>query len=203
MKQIITFLFLVLLIIGAAVALGYTATKYPIVLTGIAAAIGFLARWVIDSIKESKARLHEKKKQVYSNLLKPWIGILTSTIKANQTGGQDSITPETIQQAIEAAFDNILYGSDEVILRYGEFRNMTVGNPVNITPLWYRFGTLLLSMRKDLGHTFSTVDEIDILAMFMNMDEAMRKRNKEIIKAIKKDRIALTGFETNETIQQK
>ena len=188
MKQVLTFTFLILLIIVAVVALGYTATTYPIVLTGIAAAIGFLGRWVIDSIKENRARLHDKKRQVYSSLLKPWVGILISTINKNQSNAEGEITSDTIAQAIEAAFDTILYGSDEVVLRYGEFRNLAVSDTIDIPLILYRFATVLLSMRKDIGHTFTTVDEIDILAMFINMDDAERKRNKEIVKTLKKNR---------------
>jgi hypothetical protein len=188
MKQILTFTFLILLIIVVVTVLGYTATAYPIVLTGIAAAIGFLGRWVIDSIKENRARLHEKKRQVYSSLLKPWVGVLVGTINKNQSTAEAVITSDTVAQAVEAAFDTILYGSDDVVLRYGEFRNLAASDTIDVPLILYRFATVLLSMRKDIGHTFTTVDEIDILAMFINMNDAERKRNKETVKTLKKNR---------------
>lgn len=147
----------------------------PALLTILAGGIGFIVSKIYESIKENKQRAYEKKREIYYKLIKPYREILfPASIK------KKDLTNEQIREAVEAAFDNILYASDEVVKAYGTFRNLSYNGEINPEKLIKQFAILLKAMRKDLGNQFSTLDEIDILKMFINMSssEEMEYRKK-------------------------
>jgi len=146
----------------------------PALLTILAGGIGFVVSKIYESIKENKQRAYEKKREqqrayekkreIYYKLIKPFREIL---FPAN--GKKKELTNEQIREAVEAAFDNILYASDEVIKSYGAFRNLSSNGNIQPETVLKQFALLLKAMRKDLGNQFSTLDEVDILKMFINM----------------------------------
>ncbi|HBI00928.1 MAG TPA: hypothetical protein DDY18_04820, partial [Flavobacterium sp.] len=76
----------------------------PALLTILAGGIGFVVSKIYESIKENKQRAYEKKREIYYKLIKPFREIL---FPAN--GKKKELTNEQIREAVEAAFDNILY----------------------------------------------------------------------------------------------
>lgn len=149
----------------------------PGLLTVLAGGIGFIVSKLYESIKENKQRTYDKKREIYYKLIKPFREIL---FPAN--GKKKELSNEQIREAVEAAFDNILYASDEVIKAYGSFRNLSSNGNIQPEKVLKQFALLLKAMRKDLGNQFSTLDEVDILKMFINMTVSEEKEYREKFK---------------------
>ena len=144
----------------------------PTILTLVSGSIGFIISKIIEDLKESKQRIYEQKRTYYNELIKPFRDILKNSKSKN---GKNELTPKQIADAMDTAFDNILYASDEVIEKYGRFRNNSTNNEQensnNVDKTLKLFADLLLAMRKDLGNKYTTLDEVHILRMFINMTE--------------------------------
>lgn len=138
----------------------------PVILTMLAGGMGFVISKIYESIKENKERSYEKKREIYYKLIKPFREVMIP--------GKDKkveISKDQIREAVEAAFDNILYASDDVVKAYGTFRNLSSNGESQPEIILKHFAVLLKAMRKDLGNQFSTLDEVDILKMFINMSQ--------------------------------
>ena len=76
-----------------------------------------------------------------------------------------------------------------LIEKYGKFRNNSTNEGENGSNDSYKtlklFAELLLAMRKDLGNKYTSLDEVHILRMFINMskteEESYRIKFKNII----------------------
>ena len=147
----------------------------------IAAGTGFLASRLYESWKENKTRLYDKKRDVYARLLYPWQSILIGNIaKKDKNKSDNSLSPELIKQAATAAFDAILYASDDVIRDYGNFRTVTAEGKVTTEIMLGRLTKLFKSIRKDLGNTYSNLTDVEILQMFMNLTPEEKKKFQNI-----------------------
>ncbi|OWP76110.1 hypothetical protein [Flavobacterium oreochromis] len=102
-----------------------------------------------------------------------------------KTSTDNKLNDKQISNAMDSAFDNILYASDEVILKYGNFRNSSQNNDTNIYRTLKLFAELLLAMRKDLGNNFTNLDEVEILRMFINMTKEEESFYRNEFKKIK------------------
>ena len=154
----------------ALIALGFWGASYmasasPTLLTLLAGGIGYMVSRLIESWKESRTRLHEKKREVYKNLMAMW----------------QNVSPKEIEQGVHAAFESVLYASDGVVKSYGTLRNLDFAiSPPEQT--LFKVAGVYMEMRKDLGHSFSTVDEVDILKMFINLSSAEQERYRSMLK---------------------
>ena len=155
----------------------------PTILTLISGGLGFAISKFIEDLKESKQRIYEQKRIYYNELIKPFKDILkNSKLKIGNT----QLSNKQIADAMDSAFDNILYASDEVLIKYGRFRNNStneteLGNK-NIYLTLKLFSELLLSMRKDLGNKYTNLDEVHLLRMFINMSEAEEENYRKEFK---------------------
>lgn len=154
----------------------------PTISTLLAGAIGFIISKFYESIRENKQKLHEKKREVYLKLIKPYRDVIINPSKNN---GELEVTPEIRKEAIEAAFDAILYASDDVVRTYGEFRNMPLNNVDKSEIILNKLALVLRSMRKDLGNQYSNLDEVQILKMFINMSSTDEERYRSVFKTLK------------------
>lgn len=111
-------------------------------------------------------------------MIKPYREVLASL----NTSKKSDLTDKQIIDAIEAAFDNILYVSDDVIKIYGTFRNLSANGNTSTESILGVFALLLKAMRKDLGNQFSSLDEVDILKMFINMNVEEEKKYRILFK---------------------
>lgn len=146
----------------------------------ITAGIGFLVSRLYETWKENKTRLYEKKRDVYARLLHPWQSILIGNIaNKDKKNSEQKLSPELITEAAKAAFDAILYASDDVIKDYGYFRNVTAEAGVTVEIVLGRLTKLLKSIRRDLGNTYSNLSDVEILQMFMNLtpEEKLKFQN--------------------------
>lgn len=123
-----------------------------------------------EDIKEGKQRVYDQKREIYKNLISPFKDLLKN-IKTKK--GPQTLTDKQIATAMDAAFDNILFASDDVIKMYGKFRNNSL-NVVEDSSKYYTlklFALLLFTIRKDLGNRMSDLKEVEILRMFINMNK--------------------------------
>lgn len=180
MKNTLIAILVICLLLAAVGAIVYFLGNLPTHITAlVGGAIGFLVSRIYESYQAYKARLYEKKREVYNNLIAPWQNILVKTItqendeKESSTSEEEKenlISKKEKEQAVRAAFDAILYASDEVIKEYGKFRNIAI-NAAKNDPMEALSGlaNLYRVMRSDLGH-YTSLSDYEILRLFINLD---------------------------------
>ena len=170
-KNLFASLALLLVIIGLVGIMVWGITKMPTQwLPLITAGIGFLVSRLYETLKENKTRLYEKKREVYTRLLYPWLSILIQIISAKDKKVPiKNLSSKALADLAQAAFDAILYASDDVIKAYGSFRTLDPEQNEYTEVVLGRLTKLLKSIRKDLGNTYSNLKDIEILQMFMNL----------------------------------
>ncbi len=185
MKNIFYTLF-ALALIGGGIYLGIWTMKHIGVnwVPFIAAGFGFLVSRIYEAYKENRARLYEKKREVYANLLRPYQSILINSL-LNKNDGTDrptELTTEMLQLAAISAFDAIFYASDEVVRTYGLFRNVSQTGEATSERILGTLSRLLKAIRKDLGHTWTSLSDGEILAMFINLSNEEQMKYKDLSK---------------------
>jgi hypothetical protein len=183
MKKIDFFYLIIALLIitGLGYGIYFIGTKVSTTfLTLLSGAIGFIISKFWEASKENKQRTYDKKREVYLRLLKIYKDVLTNKKQESNYG----LTDDSIKEATEAAFDAILYASDEVVRNYGTFRNTSVNNHSDPSIIMKRLAILLKAMRKDLGNQYSSLDEVEILKMFINLTYAEEKTYRDNFKKI-------------------
>lgn len=148
----------------------------------IAAGLGFLLSRIYESWKESKARLYEKKREVYSNLLKPYQNVLINSMVNRNANENESteLNSKMIEFAANSAFEAIMFASDDVVKAYGDFRNTSISEKPTSETIMRNFSRLLRAMRKDLGHSWTSLSDIEILAMFINLTPEERLKYRKL-----------------------
>lgn len=131
-----------------------------------AAAIGFVATKIYEAWNEGKSRLHEKKREVYQQLLDPYFRLTLSAItKEDAATLGATLGPDMVK----ATFQGIMFASDDVLRRLNEIRFEALKTDVSGVRLLVHLSRLLKAVRKDLGHSFTSLSDIEILALFVNM----------------------------------
>jgi hypothetical protein len=166
---------MLLLVLSGLVAFGvwmyrHLPSEYVPIATG---ALGFIASKSIESWRESRTRLYKKKREAYVKLLTPWREIVVLSMMSKK---DVNWSRPQMQKVYEAAFDTLLYASDDVVRCYGNFLSVGTEPDRNADEVGRRLSALLKAMRKDLGNRFTTLNEVEIMAMLkpMNLDERNR-----------------------------
>lgn len=163
-----------LLLAGGAVAgMLWLLYKLPATVAAlVAGAIGFLITKLHESWKESRQRLHDKKRDVYAKLLAPFLALHLEILKGD-TGrpAHKTVRENMTTQWVEATFDAVLYASDDVLKLWGQIRTsaLTSADP---NAIMVRYMRLLKAMRRDVGNTYTAVSEADIMRLFVNFSDA-------------------------------
>lgn len=185
-KTVLLLLAIIIIIICVFYNGEYIKKIDPTILTLISGAIGFIISKFIEDIKESKQRIYEEKRKYYSELIRPFRDLLKNTKTKN---GNNTLNNRQISDAMDTAFDNILYASDDVIAKYGRFRNNSINEEETGSKDLYKtlklFAELLLAMRKDLGNKYTSLDEVHILRMFINMSETEEESYRKEFRNLK------------------
>lgn len=107
-----------------------------------------------------------RKVEIYEKV----INFFFEVIFSQKSGHKQKTEQELVNFFIEITPDLILWGSDEVLRTYIEYRqiasNKSLNSDSNASILL--FGRLILSMRKDLGHQNNNLKELTILGAFVN-----------------------------------
>ncbi len=143
--------------------------------------LGGIITWVIKSkIEELRAieeKLREERRNIYAQILDPYIHLFADSKGEGQTQALKKITSSDY---IKTAFDLTLFGSDEVVRAYNDlmkhaYKAEATGNqdPKEMIRLW---GKLLLEIRKSLGNKRTKLNEFDMLrAMIKDIEELERE----------------------------
>ena len=137
--------------------------------------IGGIITWVIKSkieeLRELEEKLREERRNIYAQLLDPYIRLFAD-LKGK--GPEVAVKKITSYDYRKTAFNLNLFGSDEVIRAFNNLMKHTyeaeaIGNqdPEEMMRLW---GKLLLEIRKSLGNKKTKLNEFDMLrAMIKDM----------------------------------
>ncbi|HVQ36527.1 MAG TPA: hypothetical protein VMS31_03290 [Pyrinomonadaceae bacterium] len=162
-----------LLIVAAAVAgILWLLYKLPATVVAlVAGGVGFLATKLYESWKESRQRLHDKKRDVYAKLLAPFLALHLQILKGDGDRPAHKVVREKMTtQMVDATFDAVLYASDDVLKLWGRIRTAGLQNTdPTIVLVWYM--RLLKAMRKDVGNSYTALSEADIMLLFVNFTD--------------------------------
>jgi len=131
-------------------------------------ALGGLITWIIKSrIEELRAveeKLRDTRREVYSQILEPYIALFTDIKGKGETKAVQKISS---MQYKKTAFDLSLFGADEVVRAYNALithknkaEETGQSDPIIMMRLW---GKLLLEIRRSLGNKRTKLDELDML----------------------------------------
>ena len=106
--------------------------------------------WVLkseyDKRRELKRLTHESRRKSYDALLKPFVN------QFREMAIDKNVDPNTLkQELVEAGIKLTIYGSDEVISAYENFKKLGQEQPLDDYKLLAEFGKLILNIRKDTG----------------------------------------------------
>lgn len=137
-----------------------------LLVAGAASAAGWFIRSKIEESRATQQRLNEERRKTYSEILGPYIRILTD-LKGK--GPAQAINEIKSYDYRKTAFDLALFGSDDVVRAYnallqygykGEQDENTQQRGEMYMRLW---GKLLLEIRKDVGNKDTKLNEFDML----------------------------------------
>ncbi len=144
----------------------------------ILAAVGVIVGWIVRSHTEEKRvlreRLREEQRNVYRKLIDPYIKVISGS--KNKGLLQQAIKEIQSHEYRKTVFDVILLGSDNVVIAHNKLIQNTYQaeetgerDTMEMMRLW---GSLLLEIRKSLGHKDTELTEKDMLrAMTKDIDK--------------------------------
>ena len=159
----------VLLLVAAALfgVVRWIASLPPTVAALVIGAFGFVAARLYESWRDSRQRLHDKKREVYAKLLAPMMALHLQIIEGEESPGARLREKMTVQM-IEATFGAVLYASDDVLKLWAQLREPT--NDGGMTLFLYM--RLIKLMRKDVGGAFTSITEADLVRLFVTYSDA-------------------------------
>lgn len=107
--------------------------------------------------------LYEKKEKAYSVFIEIVYKIIESIKKEEVYSDK-----EMLEDVLYFFKELTLWGSDNVIKQWIEFRNTDFINSDDNNEVVYKLGRIIFEIRKDMGHKIKDVKEEDILSMFIN-----------------------------------
>ena len=129
--------------------------------------IGAVIGWFLKSKLEAKRRveksLRDEAAKVYLEILMPFAVLFTDLSPKSQ---QETLKKMKSKEYREKSFKLILVGSDEVVLSWNEMWNIiykTERGESESNNILLAFGNVLLSIRKSLGNTNTTMNNKDML----------------------------------------
>lgn len=121
---------------------------------------------VATKIYESKQLVtvenRENKIPIYDSLI-----LFMQRALANETAGRKPTQDEIVKFVIEEQPKLMIWGSDEVLKSWIEWRRQA-SNPSTATESLFIYEGLILAIRKDLGHKNKNLKRGDVLSLFVN-----------------------------------
>lgn len=135
--------------------------------------VGALVTYTSNLQMQIRNEQIDKKTQIYEELVHFFFEIIFAK-KINQ---QPKSENETIEFLVKITPKIIMYASDNVLNSFIKFRTDAIQNTDNSI---INFGEMLLSIRKDLGHNNSDLQNLSILSVFINDVDTLEKVLSEI-----------------------
>jgi hypothetical protein len=167
-------LIVVLLLAGVAVSLAVLAWRYAVAIfpqagsttiTAIATFIGSALTLVITKRWERRREIQQELRRQKTPLYEEFISFLFRLLMSSKAG--QSLTEEEMTSFMVKFTQGLtIWGSNEVIQKYGQFRQMSTDNP-DAAKLTAAVEDILFSIRSDLGHP-GGLRRGDLLRLFIN-----------------------------------
>lgn len=127
--------------------------------------LGSILALVISKAWETRAHIQQdlrtKKPPVYEKIVKT----LFRVVFAEKIGEKRPDERELVRFFAEATEQLTIWGSDQLVGAFSEFRSGAISDPQETI---FAFERLLLAIRKDLGHNNQNLGRGDILRLFVN-----------------------------------
>jgi len=152
----------------------FTKVLGPTILIFIGGVISWFIKSRYEELRVVEERLTDKRREVYSKLLEPYIRIFSDMSKEGQKEAQELILSYEYRKCF---FDLILFGSDGVIEAYNDLMGYMYESEEGKSDnkrMFKFFGRLLLEIRRSVGNKKTKHGEIDML-------KAMIKDYKTIV----------------------
>lgn len=186
LRQIIRFSSLILSLIAIAVTFAIAVTvlendiAVAIVTAGATVFVSvFSAVWARNSeqAQAMEQQIREKKTPIYESFIRVAFDIIWSNRSQSAQEQHESprkrqqteiikLTP--IEQLQKLTPELIIWGTDEVITRWVQFRNAGAPNKDNPIEVILAFEAFMSAVRKDLGHKDDLLKKGDLLKIFIN-----------------------------------
>ena len=139
--------------------------------TPIAAALVGFAVWYVQSsiatIRQEQARLHDDRREVYANILDPFIRMFAGIKNPKEN-------PKALRQILSVeykrtAFEFSLIGADDVVRSFNNFMEYVYSIDSNTqqqldpAKFMYLWGDFLLQIRKNVGNPDTKLTSTDML----------------------------------------
>ena len=179
----LTFGFLVYLALSGA--FGVSNDIIVVLITATFGGFGWIVKGEYDKRREIERREHEvsmenerltfkTRRQAYEDILNPFINALT--------GGIANIDEEALKEEfMRAGFKLLIYGSDDIIEQFNEYRLLGLEQPPNQNALLVGFARLLISIRKSTGFPDSNLTEETVLKTFIKNYNEVSEEIQEYI----------------------
>jgi hypothetical protein len=144
------------------------------VATALVSLFSFLLAKHLERQREVEQELRKSKVVLYETFIAFWLRVMMSG-----KPGIAAVKDEELQQFFATTTQQlIVWASDDVFREYVRFRAVTVagiGKPDSSFATGVAFGRLLLSIRRDMGHSNKGIAVTDVLATFINDVEKFPK----------------------------
>lgn len=155
--------------------------------TILVAVMGHAVQVFITRQREREEARREAKTELYEAFMVHWFKVMQIGKQSGTQGQSGRIDTKTLGTQNEITQRMILWGSDSVIVAYGDLwravlNQQGVKNPHEMLA---RFEDVMFAMREDLGHKNKGLDRRDLLSLFITdadsqeFDKFPRSRNRK------------------------
>lgn len=154
-------------------AVVYSINKLQSIIAGsiVAATIAAIAAFLVNVYakhKEAKDRILQeirgKKTVVYEEL----IDVMFSVVLGEKQGKQPLSEKDLINRLAQLTPKIIIWGSEELIVQWNNVRTEATSKKKNPLEIFEPWNQLLLTIRKDLGHSNKKLQKWDLMRLFVN-----------------------------------
>ena len=137
----------------------------PVLTAAIGAILAGIMTWFVQSrieaLRRETERLRDERKNIYMEILEPMMKTLSGINNPDETeSALDSLRSFEYRKVM---FELNFIGSDPVVEALNDFMQSIYSGPQSTTTLVSNFGTLMLTIRKDLGYKKTKLNAVDML----------------------------------------
>ncbi|MFC5732187.1 hypothetical protein [Cytobacillus gottheilii] len=153
-------------------------------ITGFLAVVAASLSITIPKYLEKKKEIEEQHRQQKIPAYQSLLNFIFNLLMGSKPGNKPMTEKEIIEFMSKFTQDLILWGSDDVIKSYRNFRlyliNRTPKEEIDNHTYMELLEDLLLSLRKDMGHKNKSLERGELLSLFINdVDKYIEKGKKK------------------------
>ena len=137
----------------------------PVLTAAIGAILAGIMTWFVQSrieaLRRETERLRDERKNIYMEILEPMIKALSGINNPDELeSALDSLRSFEYRKVV---FEFNFIGSDRVVQALNDLMQGIYSGPQSPTTLMSNLGTLMLTIRKDLGYKKTKLNAVDML----------------------------------------